>query len=314
MTQNAANPAVLSPIAAPTRFLYVKSLGAILLLAIMWGLSIPITKLGLETIPPLTLTALRFAVAVPLLFMLSIRQRLPTHALPRVALLGIVGISLGQIAQTFGIEGASASVGAILSATIPVFVVIFAALRLRQNVTLRQMLGLFAAFVGIALVASSPGGNVPAIQSTPSGVVWMLVSSIAIAFYYVWSVELTRDYGTPAVAAWSTLFGFLAILPWTAWEMSRVPVHLTVEGFAVAAYLGVFVTVAGLFLWLHLLRTIPAVVATSVQYLHPIVGIVVAAAIFGDNLGVFFAGGVLLILGGLALVVAPAGSRRRAGT
>jgi drug/metabolite transporter (DMT)-like permease len=33
----------------------------------MWGLSIPVTKLGLETLPPLTLTALRFAIAVPLL-------------------------------------------------------------------------------------------------------------------------------------------------------------------------------------------------------------------------------------------------------
>jgi drug/metabolite transporter (DMT)-like permease len=235
------------------------------------------------------------------------------HALARVALLGIVGISLGQVAQTFGIEGTSASVGAILSATIPVFVVLFAALRLRQNVTPRQMLGLFAAFVGIALVASSPGGDAPVVQSTLSGVVWMLVSSIAIAFYYVWSVELTRDYGTTAVAAWSTLFGFLAMLPWTAWEMSRVSVHLTVEGFAVAAYLGVFVTVAGLFLWLYLLRTVRAVVATSVQYLHPIVGIVVAAAMFGDDLGTFFAGGVLLILSGLALVVVPVSSRRRAG-
>ena len=38
-----------------------------LLLAVMWGLSIPVTKLGLLTLPPLTLTALRFAIAVPLL-------------------------------------------------------------------------------------------------------------------------------------------------------------------------------------------------------------------------------------------------------
>lgn len=283
------------------------SLGAILLLAVIWGLSIPLTKLGLETLPPMTLTTLRFATALPVMFVLSLRQRLPLSAVPRVALLGIIGISVGQVAQTFGIEGTSASVGAILSATIPVFVVAFAALRLRQIVTLRQLFGLLAAFAGIALVAIAAGGETAAVQqSSLSGIVWMIVSSIAIAFYYVWSVELTRDYGTPAVAAWSTLFGFLALLPWTVTEALSGPVSLTAQGLAVAVYLGVFVTAAGLFLWLYLLRTVPAVVATSVQYLHPVIGIVVGSAIFGDTLGMAFAAGVVLILGGLALALAPA--------
>lgn len=279
---------------------------AIVALAVIWGLSIPLTKLGLDSLPPMTLTALRFATALPPLLLLSMRSRLPMRALPRVALLGVIGISIGQVAQTLGIEGTSASVGAILSATIPVFVVVFAALRLRQRVTPRHMLGLLGAFAGIALVASGAGdGAVAAAETSIEGIAWMLVSSIAIAFYYVWSVELARDYGTPAVAAWSTLFGLIALSPWAVAEMSRAPIHPTVEGVAVAAYLGVFVTAAGLYLWLHLLRTVAAVVATSVQYLHPIIGIVVGSAMFGDRLGLFFALGVVLILVGLGLVVAP---------
>lgn len=282
------------------------SLPAILVLAAIWGLSIPLTKLGLETLPPLTLTALRFATALPPLFLLVMKQRLPLRALPRVAMLGVIGISVGQVAQTLGIEGTSASIGAILSATIPVFVVVFAAFRLKQGVTLLQMLGLFAAFSGIALVATGSGGEAASVaRNSMAGIVWMLVSSVAIAFYYVWSVELTREHGTPLVAAWSTFFGLLALLPWTFWEISRVPVNLTLNGLAIAAYLGVFVTAAGLYLWLHLLRTVPAIVATSVQYLHPIIGIVVGAAMFDEGLGLFFAMGVILILGGLALVILP---------
>lgn len=281
-----------------------KSIGAILVLALIWGLSIPLTKLGLESLPPLTLTALRFASALPPLFLLAFRQRLPKKALPRVALLGLIGISIGQVAQTLGVGGTSASVGAILSATIPVFVVVFAALRLRQRVTTRQMLGLFLAFAGIALVATGSDGGGPS-QNTLTGIVWMLVSSVAIAFYYVWSVELTQEYGTPAVAAWSTLFGLIALLPWTFWELSGVKPGLNPVNISIAAYLGVFVTAIGLYLWLYLLRTVPAVVATSVQYLHPIIGIIVGAMMFGDGLGLPFGLGVTLILSGLALVVAP---------
>ncbi|WP_445219749.1 DMT family transporter [Bradyrhizobium sp. Pa8] len=280
-----------------------------LLLAVMWGLSIPVTKLGLETLPPLTLTAMRFAVAVPLLFLFAVgKQRLSWRAFPRAAALGILGIGVGQVAQAFGIQGTAASVGTIISATIPVFVVVFAALRLKQPVTGRQQLGLLAAFAGIALVAFGHGqGEV--LRSSVSGVAWMLLSAVAIAFYYVWSVELTRDYGTAAVAAWSTLFGFVALLPWAGWEAWHNPVHVTAQGTGVAAYLGVMVSVAGLFLWLHILRTVPAPVAASVQYLQPVFGIAAASAMFGDQLGALFAAGVVLILGGLALAVA---TRRKA--
>jgi drug/metabolite transporter (DMT)-like permease len=132
----------------------------------------------------------------------------------------------------------------------------------------------------------------------------MLLSAFSIAFYYVWSVELTRQHGTPAVAAWSTLFGFIALLPAAGWEIGSAPIHITAQVLAVAAYLGAMVSVAGLFLWLHLLRAVPAAVAASVQYLQPVFGISVASLMFGDKLGPLFGAGAVLILGGLALAVA----------
>jgi drug/metabolite transporter (DMT)-like permease len=282
-----------------------------LLLAVMWGLSIPVTKLGLLSLPPFTLTAMRFAVAVPLLFLFAAGERRPPlRALARLAALGALGIGVGQVAQALGVNGTSASVGTIISATIPVFVVVFAALRLKQPVTGRQQLGLLAAFAGIALVASGHGQETAAVhQSSASGAVWLLLSALAIAFYYVWSVELTHEHGTAAVAAWSTLFGFLALVPWAGWEAWRDSVHVTAQALGAVVYLGVMVSVAGLFLWLHLLRTVPAPVAASVQYLQPVFGIGAAALMFDDTLGPLFVAGVVLILGGLALAVA---TRRKA--
>jgi O-acetylserine/cysteine efflux transporter len=281
----------------------MQSMGTMLLLAVMWGLSIPATKLGLETLPPLTLTALRFAIAVPLLLPFVVgKPLLPRRDMLSVAALGLLGVGIGQVAQAYGVAGTSASVGTIISATIPVFVVVFAAIRLKQPVSGWQRLGLLAAFVGIALVALD-GQTAAAFQSSVIGAIWMLLSALAIAFYYVWSLELARKYGTGALAAWSTFFGFLALLPWAGWEMSHVPFQLTVQGVAAAAYLGAIVTVAGLFLWLNILHTVPASTAAGVQYLQPVIGVVASAMIFGDRLGVLFAAGVVLVLCGLALTI-----------
>lgn len=180
----------------------------------------------------------------------------------------------------------------------------FAALRLRQPVSGIQQIGLLAAFAGIALVALGHEGPTTSSQTTVGGATWVLVSALAIAFYYVWSVELTTAYGTATVAAWSTLFGFIALIPWTARELWSTPsFHVTAQGFFAAVYLGVVVTVAGLFIWLSLLRVVPARVAASVQYLQPVVGVVTASALFGDQIGATFVLGVALVLAGLALTM-----------
>jgi drug/metabolite transporter (DMT)-like permease len=278
---------------------------AMLSLAIMWGLSIPITKLGLVSLSPMVLTTLRYAVAVPLLFILVMgRYPLPWQAMPRVAALGVIGIGVGQVAQAYGVAGTTASIGTIVSATIPLFIVFFAAIRLRQPVSGLQKLGLTAAFSGIALVALGNGTHtISASLSSNYGAAYVLLSALAIAFYYVWSVELTQKYGMACVTAWSTLFGFIALLPWAGWEIWHTPIHLTAQAIGVAIYLGVVVTVIGLFLWLNLLRTVPARIAASVQYLQPLIGVAAASAMFGDQLGITFVPGVALVLGGLVLVM-----------
>lgn len=285
----------------PSQRLSAASILSMGILAIIWGLSIPFTKLGLESTSPTVLTAMRFAFAVPPLMVYVIgRHPLPRVAVPKVIGLGIVGISIGQIAQALGVAGTSASVGTIVSATIPIFIVIFAAVRLNQSVAPMQRLGVLAAFAGIAIVALGRGGG---IDATASGVGFMLLSSVAIAFYYVWSVELTMAYGVATVAAWSTLFGFLALLPWAGWQAMHQSFLPSLNSLAVAAYLGLFVTVIGLFLWLSILRAVPARIAAAVQFMQPLVGVAVSSAMFGDRLGPSFALGVAAVLAGLWLTL-----------
>ena len=289
----------------------LRNMGAMLLLAGIWGLTIPMTKFGVMTIPPLTMTALRFAIAVPLMFVFLIgRPKLPWRAFPGLAALGIFGIGVGQITQSLGVAEISASVGAVISATIPVFIVILAALRLKQAVSARQALGLLAAFVGILLVTTGNGDDAAGtFGSSVTGVGLMVISALALSFYSVWSIELTDAYGPIAVAAWSTFFGFLTFLPFAGWEIWQSPPHITLEVFGAALYLGIAATVAGLFLWLHLLSAVPARTAAYVQYLQPIIGIGASALIFGDRLGLLFLVGVILVLAGLALSMNPAAKR-----
>lgn len=303
-----------------------RSLAALVLLAIVWGGSIPLTKLGLRDIPPLTLTALRYLVAAPcFLWLLRGRRLPPRRACAAAAGLGLLGIGVGQVAQTLGVRLTLASVATVVSALIPVFVVALAALRLRQPITGAQAGGLAAALAGVALVA---GGDpralaasltilgeraAPAAASAHAGlegVALVLLSAVAVAVYYVFSVELVEEYSVLTVAALSSLAGAAALAPVAAWELGHAPIRLTPPGIASVLYLALLVTVAGVWVWFEALSRLPARIPAALQYLQPIVGVLASAALFGDRLDAWFWSGTALVLSGIALSARP-GMRRR---
>lgn len=314
------------------------SLAALLLLAVIWGGSVPITKLGLRDFPPLTLTALRYLVAAPFFLFFLLRdgpfrgtprrdvalsrrgavgwpsRRTPAYAsavrcplppprgLVTAGALGILGIGIGQVAQTLGVRETSASVATVISATIPILVVVFAALRLHQPIRARQAVGLGVAFGGVVLVATGDPRRLMDVLKTPEigGDALVVLSALAVALYYVLSVELTEQFSVITIAAISSLAGASALVPMSLWELRHAVVRLTAEGMAVVLYLALLVTVVGIVVWLRALQHLPASVAAVLQYLQPLVGVAVSAALFGDPLGVWFGVGTGLVLLGIA--------------
>jgi O-acetylserine/cysteine efflux transporter len=279
------------------------TIGLLLVLAVIWGGSVPLTKLGLRDLPPLTLTALRYLVAAPFfaLFLWG-RPLPPPRALAAAGGLGVLGIAIGQVAQTLGVREISASVATVISALIPIFVVVFARVRLRQPIRIREACGLAVAFAGVVLVAGGDPRELIASGGTKiGGEALMLLSAVAVALYYVLSLSLVAAHSVITVAALSSLAGAAALVPVSAWELRHAAARITEVGVFVVFYLAVLVTVVGLVIWFSALNRLPASIAAVLQYLQPIVGVAASAALFGDPLGVPFGIGGGLVALGIAL-------------
>ncbi len=282
----------------------VMSLVALAVLIVVWGLSIPVTKLGLADFPPMTLTALRYLAAAPFFVWLALRApRPPLRALAAMAAIGIVGIGIGQVSQAVGVNLTAASVATVIGATIPILVVLLAALRLGQRIRGVHVLGLLVAIGGVGVIAT--GGRLSALAEAGGALLGdglMVVSAVSVALYYVLSTELAARHGVLTVAAWGSLFGTAVLLPFAAWELATTPLQPpTASGIASVLYLGIFVTVAGVVVWLNLMRSLPARIAAGSQYMQPLVGIVASAWLFGDAIGATFLAGAGLVLAGIAL-------------
>lgn len=285
----------------------------LLTLCLVWGLSVPLTKLGLREFPPLLLATLRYLTAAPLFAVLLIGRRLPSRrGLAAMAGLGMLGIDGGQVTQVLGVQGTSASVATVFTATIPVFVVVLASWRLRQTLRLTHVLGLGLALLGIAEVAAH--GDWRAFAGMSAGVlrgdVLMLVSAVCVALYYVLSAELAQRHSVVTVAAWSSLFGVAPLLPVVPWEWHAASIRPGLLGIGVVLYLGVLVTVAGIWIWLNILRVLPARIAAGTQYLQPLIGVAASAALLGDKIDGSFAAGTVLVFIGIALTTLQRATRR----
>jgi O-acetylserine/cysteine efflux transporter len=293
----------------PTTFAPGALLG-LLVLCLIWGLSIPLTKLGLRFFPPLLLAALRYVAAAPFFAFLLVKRALPSlRALLAMAALGITGIDVGQVSQILGVQRTEASIATVISATIPIFVVFLASWRLRQPLRRVHIVGLGVALSGVVVVATR--GLPAALElSAPAvaGDALVLLSAASIALYYTLSAELTRYYPVSTVVAWTSLFGTVVLIPAIPWEISRTAVSPGYMGIGIVLYLGLLVTAAGFWIWLHSLRLLPARIAAGTQYLQPIIGVVASAMLFADPVGPSFGTGTLLVLVGIALTALPGGS------
>ena len=287
-------------------------LALLALLTLIWGLSVPLTKLGLRDVPAAALVALRYLAAAPCFALMLIGRKLPRRRnLAAMAALGLFGIDAGQSAQMFGVARCSAAVATMITAIIPVLTVLLASLRLRQPVRPPHAMGFVLALGGVGLAISAAPTSGPT-ASTPAGEALMLLSSFCVAGYYVFSVEVAAREGVIATAAWSSLFAAAGLAP-GLWLTPAHAIHITPTAIGVVLYLGLMVTALGIWIWLRALGRLPVRIAGASQYGQPLIGIAASAAIFGDRLDLRFLAGTTLVLCGIGLAAVPGRGSRGVG-
>jgi len=139
----------------------IRIYGALFAAMLVWGFSFLAIKDAVGTIPVLSLSFTRFAIAALLLGLLGLaRKRL---AVSRRSLLYLAGLSLLSpvgyfLFETYGISMTQASHASILIAAIPIAVYAIAFFRKQETATWRKSVGILLAFSGVAaIIASSPG-------------------------------------------------------------------------------------------------------------------------------------------------------------
>jgi drug/metabolite transporter (DMT)-like permease len=256
------------------------------LLATLWGASYTFIKLGVATIPPITLIAARTLIA-GLLLLVIMRWRglsLPRDAaswrrfLFQACLNSVIPFTLIAWAE----RSLDAGLATILNSTAPVFTFLltFAVTR-HEPVTARKLFGVLSGLAGICLIVG--------VQAL-GGLGEQLVAQIAIVvatMCYAGAAIFSRGFrglDPMAPAAGSLLCG-AAILVLLSLVADR-PWTLVPSASSILALLGlsVFSTALAFVIYFRLIQTLGSVGTTSQAYLRVPIGVAIGVLFLGESL------------------------------
>ncbi len=293
--------------AAPLEANRTTELGLLLVLATLWGGSYSFIKIGVETIPPLTLIAARTLIAGAILLAI-IRWR--GLRLPRDLAtwkLFAVQACLNSVFPFTLIAWAERSVDAglasILNGATPVFVFLISlALAPRKGIDSRKAFGVAAGLAGISLIVG--------VQAF-SGLGDQLVPQLAIVLAtiaYACAALFGRNFGgmdplLPAVG--SMLAGAAMLLP--AALIVDEPWTLKPSQDSVLALLALagFSTTLAFAIYFRLIHTLGAVGTTAVAYLRVPIGVAIGILFLGEQLSPTIWAGLALVVVGVAAMTLP---------
>jgi drug/metabolite transporter (DMT)-like permease len=260
-----------------------------------------IAKATLNAIGPLSTALLRFSAASITLILFELlrprRQRVAREDIPKLLWLGFLVIPVNQGFFLFGLTESTASHAALLYALTPLVVFLLARRFLHEGNTREKLIGIVAAFAGVALILLDRG--LAHEMSVMRGDLLLLVAVWAWALYTIGSKDLLKRYDPMTLTTWVLVTGTAMSLPAALIPGAIPPLRtLPLPVWGGIAYLAIGTSVIAYPLWLFALRRLEASKVAITTNAQPLLTSVLSWLLFQERFGpAFFLGAALILFG-----------------
>lgn len=278
------------------------------LTAFFWSLNWVIGRAIVGHVSPITLTLIRWVVAVGVMTPFAWPQiRAHWPAIRRhwrtLAWLGFWGTGLHNAFAYVGLQYTTATNGVILNSSIPVMIIVLGWLIYRETITRVQALGVGISLAGILAIITRGDPSVLAAFSLNKGDLIVLAGMTFWAAYTVLLRMKPAEIPGLATLACCGCVGVVILLPLCAYEWAYLGGHAELNAATVAAmlYVGVFPSFVGYVFWNRGVAEVGPNVAGIFMHLMPVFGALLAWLFLDERIYPFHIVGIALILAGIAL-------------
>jgi drug/metabolite transporter (DMT)-like permease len=280
-----------------------RHIALILFLALVWSASFMAMKIGVDTIPPLTLTAGRVLIAAIILYIIAslLGYQLPTEVrFWRYCLvLGVLGNGLPFTLISWGEEQVNSGQAAILMAVMPMVTIVLAHFfSVGDRMTLAKVTSVIFGFSGVIILVG------PEALKGIGGDFWHQLAISGGAVCYALTVIIIRNMpefplitrSAGVLIASSFIMVPIALIVDVSWKLAP-----SLEGLLAMIYLGVFPTALATVALLYLIQKRGANFVAYANYLIPIFAVFWGSIFLNEILSSQAGIALVVILSGLAL-------------
>lgn len=270
-----------------------------LFVVVIWGVNFSFIKIGLEELPPILFSALRFAiVALPAAFFIPF---------PKTSVWNVIGVGLFLGVFKFGLlfiamkQDASAGISSLLLQAQVFFTIALSMVVLKESVTKFQLAGISIALVGFVTIALNVGGNITAL-----GLSMLLLAALFWGFANL-IMKRMKQVNLLHFMVWVSLIPPIPLLLLSYYTETNSPIELllatSMPTWGALAFVSYLSTLVAFAVWGKLLSLYSAAVVTPFALLIPIAGIATSSLMLGEVLTSDEIASALLIMFGLSICV-----------
>ncbi|WDV08690.1 DMT family transporter [Lysinibacillus irui] len=275
------------------------------LAASIWGAMYVVVKVVVDVVPPLELVWIRYLIAVVALGMIGIMMKQSWKIAKKdwlvIFLVGLIGNTVSIVTQEMGTLLSTAQMGAIITATTPAFMVVFARLMLKERITLKKCISIVLATIGVGIIVGN--GQIDVTQQL--GGLYLLIAALTWALMSVLVKKVPSEYSQMVVTTYSSMIAVILLTPFVLPRLQELDLTTVLQPTITGGllYLGIVSTAGGFLLWNKGLQLMNASSGGLFFFFQPIVGTFLGWLLLGETIGLSFWLGSLFIFNGVFIVI-----------
>jgi drug/metabolite transporter (DMT)-like permease len=284
-------------------------------LALFWGLSWPLMKLGLTEMAPMRFRSFTVGFGALGLFVIAAASganlRITRRVFWRIAGVALFSTTAWSICMAYGLRIMESGRAVIIAYTFPVWSVPVSAWLLKEPLTARRWLSLVLGMGGLLLLL---GDEIYAVGRAPLGALLMLVTAMCWAVGTILAKKWSTGMAASVFTAWVTMIGVVPLIVLSLIFESG-PFHPfggTLGPMLATIYALLFASLICQWAWFKLVSITTATVASLAILSVPIVGVFFSTIVLGEVPRPTDYLALALVVGSLATLVLPGRAARTA--
>ncbi|MFI4938454.1 MAG: DMT family transporter [Candidatus Berkiellales bacterium] len=272
---------------------------------LVWGMSWPMNKIGIQYLPPIWFAALRLLIGTISMFLFLILQGKwfwPTRKdIPIIFTMGILQVGLFSTFINLGLHYVEAGRSAILTYTTPLWVIPLAVLLFKEKISFLTAVGFVLGMLGI-LVLFSPWSIDWSLQKVLVGNGILLLAAICFAISIICARNMQWHHSLLELLPWQLLVGTVPILILAALSHPNPEIEWNHLSISTLIYTGVLSTAFGFWGSVVVSTKLPSITVSLGLLGVPICGLIFSMLLLNEPFTTPIKIAIILIPMGLSCV------------